>query len=68
LNKLQSLNVAQNGVDGRQFHMRGANAENLIIQVPVGTQINLSNGENIIDITKNEQLYVAGIIFFLRSE
>lgn len=40
--------------------MRGANAEHLYIQVPVGTQIRNLNGEYLTDITRHEQLYVAG--------
>lgn len=59
LNKIFSLIMADSGGDGKSYHMRGKNADHLIVNVPVGTTIRDSGGKLLIDIQKHDQKYIA---------
>ncbi len=57
MNKIKSIYQAENGVDGKPFHMRGKNGDHLIINVPVGTTFKNMNLELVKELTsKNEKV------------
>ncbi len=65
LNKISSLITADSGENGKSYHMRGKNADHLIVPVPLGTAIKAVNSNFLIDIESHDQKYIAahGMIY-----
>lgn len=59
LNKIKTLYQAENGEDGKAFHMKGKSGEHLVIKVPVGTNIKNEVNEILIEFTDHEEKYIA---------
>ena len=59
LNKISSLINADSGGDGKSYHMRGKNADHLIVEVPLGTIIKDTDGNLLVDVECNDQKYIA---------
>lgn len=59
MNKVKSLNQAENGEDGKAFHMKGKSGEHLILKVPVGTSIRDETGELLVEFEDHEEKFIA---------
>lgn len=59
LNKIQSLYEAENGEEGRSFHMKGKSGQHLMIKVPNGTIVKLENGDFVQELDENKPMFVA---------
>ncbi len=51
--------AAEDGGNGRSCHMRGKNADHLLVKLPVGTCVTDTNGNFLIDLEKHEQKFYA---------
>ena len=56
---MNTLIAADSGGDGRSYHMRGKNAEHLIVNVPIGTTFRDEFGNLLADIDKHEKKFIA---------
>jgi GTPase len=59
LNKIKTFYCAEDGGDGRPYHMRGKNAKHLTLNVPVGTILKDENGDSIADLSLNDTIFIA---------
>ncbi|RNA25618.1 mitochondrial ribosome-associated GTPase 2 [Brachionus plicatilis] len=59
LNKIQSIYEAENGEEGRSFHMKGKSGQHLVIKVPVGTIFRSDNGHIIEELNEKKTMFVS---------
>lgn len=59
LNKIQSLYEAENGEEGRSYHMKGKSGQHLVVKVPKGTIFKSEDGEFIQELDENKPMFVA---------